>query len=369
MIACLLASALLQASVKITELYAVEQGDIACTTHGTHLTNQYIYSPYGVQKNLDHSIQTTASGKSYKQLSNAIKRPLNLTNNQMGYTGQPKDPSTGLMMLGGFRNYAPGIAHFIQPDTYNSFSNHHINNPDTYVNGNPISLTDISGHFAWNYNNISLIASMALLVVGFSGISAYLTRDAFTEISGKIVASLEDPPLVMDARLPGVDPIGDAYDEMLKAPARNFIREHPEIYGENPIFSTSTLERTGSSLFKSFTSRDSVDESSLSLERLLIDNTPDSLGGDVPEPQPWNEMPTAHEIVNSETMRFDKKGLSIKLRTLTSEEQRHFEWFDSTTDSDGNCWEFNGDKVRPITTKAKQVQTWGEYLWSWIPSL
>lgn len=133
--------------IHVTDLYEVGQGNVALTTllpsplvgEGAgvrgDITNQYIYSPYGTHKN-------------FNQPRFSSHRPLDIMQNQFGYTGQASDPSTNLMMLGGFRNYAPGIGRFIQPDTYNSFAQHAINNPNSYVKGNPVALTDPSGHMS-----------------------------------------------------------------------------------------------------------------------------------------------------------------------------------------------------------------------------
>lgn len=137
---------LAHASTVITEIYEVGEGNVAITTKITHITNQYLYSPYGIQRNLNHPLKLKGPNTSYQKLDNTTRKPLNITHNQFGYTGQSADPSTGLMMLGGFRNYAPGIGRFIQPDTYNSFSKQGINNPDAYVTGNPLFFTDPNGH-------------------------------------------------------------------------------------------------------------------------------------------------------------------------------------------------------------------------------
>lgn len=163
------------AQIKVTELYEVGQGNVALTTHlslrGSDsdrgnlgewrqgsaptltITNQYTYAPYGAQNNLNHPISPlprAGEGSGERALLNQTRKPLNITHNQFSYTGQAADPSTNLMMLGGFRNYAPGIGQFIQPDSYNSFSNVSIYNKYAYVDNNPLSSTDPSGHFAWN---------------------------------------------------------------------------------------------------------------------------------------------------------------------------------------------------------------------------
>lgn len=145
-----------QASIRVVTLYEVGEGNVVLAVHTIKITNQYIYSPYGTQKNLSHSAMLPSSpcGRGaggegvYQSLFNQTRKPLNIIHNQFGYTGQSADPSTSLMILGGFRNYAPGIGRFIQPDTYNSFSKQSITNPNAYVDGNSLSLSDPSGHVA-----------------------------------------------------------------------------------------------------------------------------------------------------------------------------------------------------------------------------
>ena len=140
---------------EIRDLYEVGEGNVALTTGYANskntVTNEYAYTPYGVQSNAYHpiSINKTLMNGSYEALMNQTRKPLNISKNRTGYTGQDLDPSTGLMMLGGFRNYAPGIGQFIQPDTYNSFSKHSITNPYAYVLNNPMMYTDPTGHSAW----------------------------------------------------------------------------------------------------------------------------------------------------------------------------------------------------------------------------
>lgn len=164
--AVLVAAPLLSyATTHVTDLYEVLQGNVVITTQQTttvtHVNNQYTYSPYGQSHNLNHPASVTSSklGQSnYQNLVDQTRQPLSITHNQFGYTGQAQDPSTNLMMLGGFRNYAPGVGQFIQPDTYNTFTKTSINNIYAYGLGNPICNTDPSGHFAlpwWHWDIFS----------------------------------------------------------------------------------------------------------------------------------------------------------------------------------------------------------------------
>ena len=133
----------------ITDLYEVAQGNVAMTSNQTAIKHQYLYMPYGQQTDLDSNtpkIKPTLNHHSYAYLFNQTLHKLNITNNQFGYTGQQKDPSTGLMMLGNFRNYAPGIGRFIQPDIYSPFTKIGVYNTYAYVRANPLAFDDLSGH-------------------------------------------------------------------------------------------------------------------------------------------------------------------------------------------------------------------------------
>ena len=120
-----------------TEIYAVNQGNIALTTiDDKQIKDQYLYTPYGIQTNL----------YSNKPSMEITPKSIKINGNNFGYTGQFKDPATGWMMLGGFRNYSPVLSRFMQTDTYNSFSNPAVNNSYAYVKNNPLFATDPSGH-------------------------------------------------------------------------------------------------------------------------------------------------------------------------------------------------------------------------------
>lgn len=143
----------------VTDLYEIAQDNVAMTSREASSTisinNQYVYTPYGQQHNLDQQagLKDVAIGQiTYRNLFDQTRAPLNISENQFGYTGQEVDSSTGLMALGRFRNYAPGVGRFIQPDTYNTFTKTSINNIYAYGVDNPLRNIDISGHDAspWN---------------------------------------------------------------------------------------------------------------------------------------------------------------------------------------------------------------------------
>lgn len=182
-------------SVRVTELYEIGQGSVALTTQSTQVTNQYVYTPYGVQKNLTHPVAQLQSkqeqSNSDEGLVNQTRKPLNITHNHFGYTGQAEDPSTNMMMLGGFRNYAPGIDRFIQPDTYNSFSKIAIDNKDVYVNGNPLAATDPNGHMPQFFQQLTSTFNVPF-VEQFTGTLA----SSALGVGGAILMGGFDPALI-----------------------------------------------------------------------------------------------------------------------------------------------------------------------------
>lgn len=168
--------------VQVTDVYEVGQGNVAMTSQDQVINNQYVYTPYGTQKNLNHpaSLPPLAGERA---LINQTRHPLNIQHNAFGYTGQANDPSTNLMMLGGFRHYAPGIGQFIQPDTYNSFSKQRINNTYAYVNNNPLSEIDPTGHSPWLFQVLrsagdNLFSSVDTLVSNPIAAAGRMTRVA-----------------------------------------------------------------------------------------------------------------------------------------------------------------------------------------------
>lgn len=143
-------------------------------------------APYGNQKNLNHSISPslfTKGGPRERALLNQTRKSLNIQHNQYGYTGQSQDSSTGLMMLGGFRNYAPGIGQFIQPDTYNSFSKTAINNDYAYVTNNPLSNVDLTGHSAIPTNILSSLSVIGSITAAFVAGPIFAPDAAFGIVS------------------------------------------------------------------------------------------------------------------------------------------------------------------------------------------
>ena len=171
-------------AIAVRELYEVAQGNVALTGVGSTLHHEYVYSPYGVQSDVYHPLDIPSGITSYAGLEGSTFKPLDISKNRFGYTGQSLDPSSGMMMLGGIRNYAPGIGRFIQPDTYNSFSKHSISNPYAYVLGNPMYYTDPTGHFAWGgvwKGMVSDAAGFGAFLVTMNPIAAVAAQSAVSD--------------------------------------------------------------------------------------------------------------------------------------------------------------------------------------------
>ncbi|MEW5251114.1 RHS repeat-associated core domain-containing protein [Microbulbifer sp. 2201CG32-9] len=72
-----------------------------------------------------------------------------LSTNSMGYNGHRQDPVSGLYHLGnGYRVYNPGLMQFHAADSMSPFGRGGVNSY-AYALGDPINLSDPSGHFAF----------------------------------------------------------------------------------------------------------------------------------------------------------------------------------------------------------------------------
>ncbi|WP_192484928.1 MULTISPECIES: RHS repeat-associated core domain-containing protein [Cysteiniphilum] len=136
------------------DLYITDQaGSVVALASNSQLSHEYVYSPYGIDNDLD---QSTAKVK-----------------NAQGFDGQRTDQATGYQFLGnGYRAYNPILHRFMQMDDirYSPFGKGGINGY-VFANNNPVMNFDPSGHSAWGVFNFA--ANVVLAVVG--GIAEFLT--------------------------------------------------------------------------------------------------------------------------------------------------------------------------------------------------
>ncbi|WP_203384464.1 RHS repeat-associated core domain-containing protein [Cysteiniphilum marinum] len=111
------------------DLYITDQaGSVVALASNSQLSHEYVYSPYGINSDLD---QSAAKAK-----------------NALGFDGQRTDNATGYQFLGnGYRAYNPILHRFMQMDDirYSPFGKGGINGY-VFANNNPIMNFDPSGH-------------------------------------------------------------------------------------------------------------------------------------------------------------------------------------------------------------------------------
>ncbi|WLH13027.1 type IV secretion protein Rhs [Pseudomonas hefeiensis] len=102
-----------------------------------------------------------------------------------GFSGQPLDPATGCYLLGnGYRAYDPVLMRFHRPDSWSPFDGGGLN-PYAYCLGDPINLSDPTGHVSvWSWVKIGLTAAFAVasvaLTIATLGASAPLVGMSFS---------------------------------------------------------------------------------------------------------------------------------------------------------------------------------------------
>ena len=156
-------------------LYITDQaGSVVALVSNSQLSHEYVYSPYGIETDLD---QSTTKAK-----------------NAQGFDGERTDKATGYQFLGnGYRAYNPILHRFMQMDdiSYSPFGKGGINGY-VFGNNNPVMNFDPSGHWSvpsWlNYlfNGIGVVgAIMATFATG-----GVLGVPLISAIAGGISASL-----------------------------------------------------------------------------------------------------------------------------------------------------------------------------------
>lgn len=109
----------------------------------------------------------------------------------LGFNGEQPDPVTGCYLLGnGYRAYNPVLMRFHSPDSMSPFDSGGVN-PYAYCEGDPVNMTDPTGHFSWR-KLLGIVISVAAiaLTVATLGSSAPLTGPLIVAAALNIGAEL-----------------------------------------------------------------------------------------------------------------------------------------------------------------------------------
>ncbi|WP_349971329.1 RHS repeat-associated core domain-containing protein [Pseudomonas caspiana] len=115
------------------------QGSVVQSVTGDHI-HASVYTPYG-----GHTVE-----------SGLQSLP--------GFNGEQPDPVTGCYLLGnGYRAYNPALMRFHSPDSLSPFDSGGVN-PYAYCLGDPINMSDPTGHFSWK-SILSIALSAAAIAI------------------------------------------------------------------------------------------------------------------------------------------------------------------------------------------------------------
>lgn len=82
----------------------------------------------------------------------------------LGFNGEQPDPVTGCYLLGdGYRAYNPVLMRFHSPDSMSPFDSGGVN-PYAYCVGDPVNMSDPTGHFSWKAI-LSIVISVAAIAI------------------------------------------------------------------------------------------------------------------------------------------------------------------------------------------------------------
>jgi RHS repeat-associated protein len=133
------------------------------TAHGD-VTNTLIGTDH--QGSTLHNFEGDGVGD-FLYLPYGWSRQVDPLNDLLGFNGEHVDPVTGCYMLGnGYRAYNPVLMRFNSPDSMSPFGAGGVN-PYAYCVGDPINLSDPTGHFSWRsiFKIVVSVAAIAIAVV------------------------------------------------------------------------------------------------------------------------------------------------------------------------------------------------------------
>lgn len=100
----------------------------------------------------------------------------------LGFNGEQPDPVTGCYLLGnGYRAYNPELLRFHSPDSMSPFGAGGVN-PYAYCVGDPVNLSDPTGHFSWR-SFLSIAISAAAIAF------AIVTLGSGVPLTGPLIAA------------------------------------------------------------------------------------------------------------------------------------------------------------------------------------
>lgn len=153
-----------------------QQGSVVQSVTGNDI-HRNVYTPYGGQP-IESGMQSL-----------------------LGFNGEQPDPVTGCYLLGnGYRAYNPVLMRFHSPDSMSPFDSGGVN-PYAYCVGDPVNLTDPTGHF-----------SFKRFLKAFIGIAISVAAIALTAVTLGASAPLTGPVIFMAALSTTADVIGIAGD-------------------------------------------------------------------------------------------------------------------------------------------------------------